>query len=346
MSDVRAAVVGIAGPTLTETERALFRATPPAGFILFRRNCVDPLQLAALTAALKALHPDRWLPVLVDQEGGRVQRLGPPAWPALPAVRAIGLLAERESVAGQRAARLHATVIARMLRGVGIDVVCAPCLDLLRPETTRAIGDRAFAADPALVATLGRVYAEALLAAGVVPVIKHLPGHGRATVDSHLELPRVTASEAELARTDWRAFQPLAAPPLGRRIMGMTAHIVFAQLDPARPATQSPRIIGDVIRGEIGFHGLLFSDDLSMQALAGPIADRATASLAAGCDLALHCNGDAAELEAVLAAVPALPDDKLAMLQALAPAAPPTGPSVEVLLAELEGCLGQGTTSV
>lgn len=350
MTICRAAVVGIAGPALTAAERRLFGAQPPAGFILFRRNCVDPAQLAALTAELKALHPDRWLPVLVDQEGGRVQRLAPPHWPALPPARTIGALAERDPAAGDRAARLHAGAIAALLREAGIDVVCAPCLDLLRPETTKAIGDRAFAADPALVASLGRAYAEALIAAGIVPVIKHLPGHGRATCDSHLELPRVTASRAELEVADWRAFQPLAAPPLGDRIMGMTAHIVFEALDPDRPATRSPVIIDEVIRGAIGFRGLLFSDDLSMQALAGPIEARATASLAAGCDLALHCNGDLAELEAVLAAVPMLPEARMAMLQALAPAMPQVGtlagPPVDQLLAELDACLGQGTVRV
>jgi beta-N-acetylhexosaminidase len=342
----RAAVVGIAGPTLTAAERALFRKAPPAGFILFRRNCVDPAQLAELTAELKALHPDRWLPVLVDQEGGRVQRLAPPQWPSLPPLRAIGALAEHDLAAGERAARLHAAATAVMLRDVGINVVCAPCLDLLRPETTTAIGDRAFAADPALVARLGWVYAQALIAAGVVPVIKHLPGHGRATCDSHLELPRVTASRAELEAADWPAFKPLAAPPLGDRVMGMTAHIVFEALDPTRPATQSPIVMEEVIRGAIGFRGLLFSDDLSMQALAGPIEVRATASLEAGCDFALHCNGDLAELEAVLAAVPALPAAKMAMLQGLAPASPPAGPPLGGLLAELDRCLGQGTTGV
>jgi beta-N-acetylhexosaminidase len=342
----RAAVVGIDGPRLSDAERALFLAEAPAGFILFRRNCVEPAQLRALTAELKGLYPDRWLPVLVDQEGGRVQRLCPPHWPTLPPARAIGALAERHLVAGERAARLHAAAIARLLGDVGIDVVCAPCLDLLRPETTRAIGDRAYAADPALVATLGLAYAEALIRAGVVPVIKHLPGHGRATCDSHLELPRVTASRAELEASDWRAFQPLAAPPLGQQIMGMTAHIVFEALDPARPATQSPLVIEEAIRGAIGFRGLLFSDDLSMEALDGPIMARATASLEAGCDLALHCNGDIGELEAVLSAVPMLPADKVAMLQALAPAARSAGPSLEALLAELDGCLGQGTTGV
>jgi beta-N-acetylhexosaminidase len=346
LSAVRACIVGIAGPSLTAAERSLLRARPPAGFILFRRNCVEPRQLARLTDELKALYPARWTPVLIDQEGGRVQRLAPPHWPSLPALRAIGALAERDAAAGEAAARHHATATAVILRSAGIDVVCAPCLDLLRPETTTAIGDRAFAADPTLVGHLGAVYAAALLDAGVLPVIKHLPGHGRATCDSHLELPRVTASAAELEASDWRAFAPLVNGPLGLRILGMTAHIVFTAIDPDRPATQSPLVIEQVVRGAIGFRGLLLSDDLSMQALAGPIDARATASLEAGCDLALHCNGDETELEAVLEAVPPLEAGKLARLQALAPAVPAAQPPLEELLAGLDDRLGQGTTGV
>jgi beta-N-acetylhexosaminidase len=346
LSVVRACIVGIAGRHLTAAERALFRARPPAGFILFKRNCMEPQQLRDLTAELKALFPDRWTPVLVDQEGGRVQRLAPPHWPSLPPLRTLGALAERDAAAGEAAARLHATAIATIARAAGIDVVCAPCLDLLRPETTAAIGDRAFAADPALVGRLGEAYARALLEAGILPVIKHMPGHGRATCDTHLELPRVTASAAELEASDWQAFAHLANGPLGGRILGMTAHIVFAAIDPDRPATQSPLVIERVIRGAIGFRGLLLSDDLSMQALAGPIDARATASLDAGCDLALHCNGNEAELAAVLEAVPPLAADKLARLQALAPAAAVAHPPLAEQLAALDDRLGQRTTGV
>jgi beta-N-acetylhexosaminidase len=346
LSAVRACIVGVAGPSLTATERALFRARPPAGFILFKRNCVEPGQVRDLTAELKALFPGRWTPVLVDQEGGRVQRLAPPHWPSLPPLRALGALAERDAAAGEAAARLHATAIATMARAAGIDVVCAPCLDLLRPETTTAIGDRAFAADPALVGRLGTVYARALLDAGILPVIKHLPGHGRATCDSHLELPRVTASAAELEASDWQAFAPLANGPLGERVLAMTAHIVFTAIDPDRPATQSPLVIERIIRGTIGFRGLLLSDDLSMQALAGPIDARATASLDAGCDLALHCNGNEAELAAVLDALPPLGADKLARLQALAPGEPADRPPLDELVVALDDRLGQGTTGV
>lgn len=335
-TDVKAAVTGIDGPQLRKDERELLTSLPPAGVILFKRNCMTPDQVATLTTELRALFPNRWLPILVDQEGGRVQRLGPPAWPALPPARALGRLAEADGTAGERATRLHAAAIASLLRAVGIDVVCAPCLDLLRPETTRAIGDRALAADPALVARLGRIYAETLLAQGVVPVIKHLPGHGRATCDSHLELPRVTAGVAELEAADWQAFKPLADLPLG-----MTAHIVFTAIDPERPATQSRVVIERVIRSAIGFRGLLLSDDLSMEALAGPIAARATASIAAGCDLALHCNGNLAEMEAVLEAVPSLPKATATRLQALAPKVVTAVPPLDDLLAELDQVLGQ-----
>lgn len=346
MSPCRAAVVGIAGTALGADEGALFAERPPAGFILFKRNCAEPAQLAALTTELKALFPERWVPILVDQEGGRVQRLAPPHWPAVPALRRVGELAEQDPAAGEAAARLHATVIAGMLNAAGLDVVCAPCLDLLRPETTAAIGDRAFAAEPTLVARLGRIYAETLLARGVVPVIKHLPGHGRATVDSHLELPRVGAPRDELEASDFRAFAPLVGPPLGQRILAMTAHIVFDSIDPDRPATQSPVVIEEVVRGLIGYRGLLLSDDLSMQALAGPIETRALASLAAGCDLALHCNGAFDELVAVLGNVPELPADRCRRLQALAPARAAEPVALDDVLAELAAGLGRGVTGV
>lgn len=327
----RAAIVGIAGTRLEATERQLFEDLPPAGFILFKRNCESPAQLRALTDDLRSLFPDRWVPILVDQEGGRVQRLGPPRWPQLWPARVLGRLAERDAAAGGRAAALQARAIAAMLVEAGIDTVCAPCLDLLRPETTRAIGDRAFAADPALTARLGRIMADTFLAAGIQPIIKHLPGHGRATCDSHLELPRVTAERAVLEATDWQAFRPLADLPLG-----MTAHIVFEAIDPDRPATQSPRVIEEVIRGAIGFEGLLFSDDLSMQALAGPIDERAGRALEAGCDLALHCNGDPEEAAAVLRTAPPMAAASFARLQALRPAAADREP-LETLVAELGG---------
>lgn len=335
----RAAIVGIAGTALEPHERRLLETQPPAGFILFKRNCRSRTQLEALTAELRALFPDRWVPILIDQEGGRVQRLGPPQWPQLWPARLLGRLAERDPSAGETATALQARAIAAILVEVGIDVVCAPCLDLLMPETTQAIGDRAFAPDPALVARLGRITATTLLAAGVLPVIKHLPGHGRATSDSHRELPRVLADRAILDATDWQAFRPLADLPLG-----MTAHIVFTAIDPNRPATQSPKVIADVIRGAIGFGGILLSDDLGMEALSGPVAERANASLAAGCDLALHCNGDFDELAAVLNAVPWLEPRKMAELQGLRPrpvAAEPLNELVTALAGLLENELGR-----
>lgn len=336
MTAAVAAVVGLAGPTLSTAERSLFEALPPAGFILFKRNCVDRRQLADLTHSLRDLYPDRWVPILTDQEGGRVQRLAPPHWPALPPLRALGRLDEADAAAGEAATRLHAAAIAALLQEVGIDVVCAPCLDLLRPETTAAIGDRAFAADPDRVARLGRIAALTFMARGVLPVIKHLPGHGRATSDSHLELPRVTAPLAELQALDWRPFEALADLPLA-----MTAHIVFDAVDPERPATQSKRVIDEVIRGAIGFRGILFSDDLSMQALTGPIEQRATQALAAGCDLALHCNGKLDELESVLRTVGALPAATLERLLALQPKPAPDHLAVEPLLAELMPLIGR-----
>lgn len=338
MSEARAAVVGIAGTALNEDERALFARLPPAGFILFKRNCRSRPQLRALTASLRALFPERWVPILVDQEGGRVQRLGPPEWPSLPPVRALGRLDEADRRAGEAATRLHAGAIAAILREVGIDVVCAPCIDLLRPETTAAIGDRAFAAEPDRVARLGRVAAETFLARGVLPVIKHLPGHGRATCDSHLELPLVTAGRAVLDAEDWRPFKALADLPLA-----MTAHIVFAAIDPERPATHSPTVIAEVIWGAIGFRGLLLSDDLSMQALKGPIGPRAARAIAAGCDLALHCNGKPDELRAVLEAVPPLPGATAERLFALAPTAVEASPPAETLIAGLAGLIAGGS---
>lgn len=318
----RAVIVGIAGPELAAAERALFLAYPPAGFILFQRNCREPAQLAALTADLRALFPERRVPVLVDQEGGRVTRLKPPHWPSLPAAGRAGALACRDRRAGTEAARLLGRVIAHDLAAAGIDVDCAPCLDVGCAETTAAIGDRAFADDPVLVGELGRAFIAGLGEGGVLPVIKHLPGHGRARTDSHLALPVVDVGLDELERVDLVPFRMCADAPFA-----MTAHLLFPRLDPDRPATQSPWIIQDVIRGRIGFEGLLLSDDLGMGALTGGMAQRALLALDAGCDLALHCNGDAAELEALLAAVPALPAPSFERLQSVLAAAggPPRG---------------------
>ena len=293
----RAAIVGLQGVTIGAEERQLFRRQPPSGFILFARNCVEPAQVAALTRELRGLFPGRQVPVLIDQEGGRVMRLRPPHWPALPAAARIGALAEADIGRAVEAAGRLGRAIGEELRAVGIDVDCAPCLDVGRPETTAAIGSRAFAADPILVGRLGRTVAEGLLQAGVLPVIKHLPGHGRATVDSHELLPVVDAGRAELEALDFVPFRMNADLPLA-----MTAHVVYTAIDPELPATQSATVIGEVIRGAIGFRGILLSDDLGMKALGGTFADRAAQARAAGCDIALHCSGDLGEAGEVLGA--------------------------------------------
>jgi len=310
-----AAVCGLASLRLTDEERALFLRSSPAGFILFRRNCECPTQVRALVASLKSLFPERWVPVLIDQEGGRVQRLTPPHWPRHRPPRDIGKLAETDLAAGCEAAALRAHQIAAELLDVGIDVVCAPVLDLLLEETTSAIGDRAFSADPAICATLGRVSMHSLSDRGVVPVIKHLPGHGRGTVDSHEQLPVVDIDLATWRRSDAVPFLACGDAP-----MAMTAHIRMNAIDPKYPATQSRKVIDQLIRGEIGFRGILLSDDLSMQALAGGIGERAAAALDAGCDLALHCNGEFDELRTVLSTVPPLDRARHQRLQELAPA--------------------------
>ena len=297
MSLPTAAIIGVAGPELGAAERHLIEAHSPWGFILFARNCVSPAQVARLVEGLRAAGGDARAPVLIDQEGGRVMRLGPPHWPARCALRPIGRLAERDAAAGRAAAWLHARLIAADLQPLGITIDCAPVLDLALPECTAAIGDRALSAEPRLVGELGRASIEGFLAGGVLPVIKHLPGHGRARLDSHLSLPVVDAPRAVLRRTDWQPFVTCRGAPLA-----ITAHVLFEALDPDRPATLSARVIEEVIRGELGFEGALISDDLSMGALAGSLGGRAAAARAAGCDLALHCNGRYDEMVEVLAA--------------------------------------------
>jgi beta-N-acetylhexosaminidase len=297
VSSATAAIIGVAGPALGGEERRLIATHRPWGFILFARNCVDPAQVARLIAELRRAVGDARAPVLIDQEGGRVMRLCPPHWPKRCALRPIGRLAEDDPAAGRAAAWLHARLIAADLHALGITIDCAPVLDLALPECTAAIGDRALSGDPVLAGELGRAMIEGFLAGGVLPVIKHLPGHGRARVDSHLSLPVVDAPIELLRNTDWQPFRACRGAPLG-----ITAHLRFEALDPDRPATLSPRVIGEVIRGELGFEGLLLSDDLSMGALAGAIGERAAAARAAGCDLALHCNGRYAEMADVLAA--------------------------------------------
>ena len=289
----RAAILGIAGTTLSAEEVAVFRATPPLGIILFARNIADPAQLVALNASIRDLLGEA-TPILVDQEGGRVARLRAPHWPDCPPAARFEDLPEA-------AARANAALHGLMCREAGFDVVCAPVLDLRLPGAHAVIGDRAFSDRPEEAARLGLAWAEGLQQAGCIPVIKHVPGHGRALVDSHLDLPRVLASSEELA-LDCTPFAALA----GIAAWAMTAHIVYEAWDPVLPATLSPRVIEEVIRGAIGFDGILVSDDLCMQALRGEAGALARQSLAAGCDLVLHCNGDLAAGTALLRDCPPL----------------------------------------
>lgn len=291
----RAAIVGLAGTRLGEEERVLFQAQPPLGVILFARNIQAPAQLKALTDEIRDLLGED-CPLLVDQEGGRVARLRPPHWPAFPPAAVFE--GRPEALVRENAALLGLSCLA-----AGFNVACAPVLDLRLPDTHDVIGDRALSADPAEVARLGRAWVEGLQEAGCIPVIKHIPGHGRATADSHLELPRVAAPRAALA-ADCAPFAALAS--LGA--WAMTAHILYAAWDAVLPATLSPSVIGQVIRGEIGFRGLLISDDLAMKALSGTPGALAGQALAAGCDLVLHCSGVLAETAAVLEACPPMGD--------------------------------------
>jgi beta-N-acetylhexosaminidase len=291
----RAFIAGCAGPVLGPDERAFLRETRPWGLILFRRNVETPDQLRALTGSFRdLLGADA--AVLVDQEGGRVQRLSPPHWPAYPPAAVFG----RMGAEGARLAGICARLIALDLRAVGIDVDCLPVLDSPAPGAHQVIGDRAYADNPGDVARLGRAAARGLMAGGVMPVMKHIPGHGRALADSHLELPRVRAGRAEL-ETDFAPFRANADLPAA-----MTAHVVYEALDPVFPATLSRAVLENVVRGEIGFDGLLMTDDLSMKALEGRFFERAARAFGAGVDLALHCNGDLAEAGAVAHASPVL----------------------------------------
>ncbi len=291
----RAVLFGCIGPDLSEAERAFFAAADPVGFILFERNCASPEQVRRLCADLRASVGRNDAPILIDQEGGRVRRLKPPHWRAAPAARVFAELAKRNPAAGLEAVRLNARLMAAELIDLGIDVDCTPVLDLPQDDADPIIGDRAYGTDPGAVAHLARAVGEGLIAGGVLPIIKHIPGHGRARADSHKELPRVEASHADLSAHDFQPFRDLADLP-----MAMTAHVVFEAIDAAAPATCSRRLIETVIRGEIGFDGWLISDDLSMKALSGNFADRARAALDAGCDVVLHCNGDRVEMEMVV----------------------------------------------
>ncbi|MGH6894838.1 MAG: beta-N-acetylhexosaminidase [Dongiaceae bacterium] len=296
-----AAIFGVAGQTLSGEEHAFFRDAQPLGFILFARNVADPDQVRRLVNDLRASVEHAEAPVLIDQEGGRVQRLRPPHWRAAAPAARFGALAAQRVEAGRKAVFLNHQLIGNELMALGIDADCAPLVDVHQPGAHDVIGDRAFSGDPEQVAMLGRVAADGLMSAGVTPIIKHIPGHGRTMVDSHHDLPRVTASHAELSHTDFVPFKRLNDIP-----WAMTAHIVYEAIDPDLPATLSAKVIAETIRGEIGFDGLLLSDDLSMKALRGALPELARRSVAAGCDLALHCNGKMEEMEQVAAGAPPL----------------------------------------
>jgi beta-N-acetylhexosaminidase len=298
---VRAFITDVTGLALTPRERTFLREAQPWGLIVFSRNVETPDQVRRLTGEFRAAVGRADAPVLIDQEGGRVQRLGPPHWPRYPRGADYAALYRHDPAVGLAAARLGARLIAADLVPLGIDVDCLPLADVPAAGADPVIGDRAYGDTPQQVAAIAGVVAEGLTAGGVLPVLKHLPGHGRAGVDSHARLPVVDADRATLEATDFAAFRPLAGLPLG-----MTAHVVFSAYDPLAPATTSVTMVRQVIRDSIGFGGLLMSDDVSMGALAGAVADRARAAFAAGCDIVLHCNGSLAEREAVAAAAPPL----------------------------------------
>jgi len=279
---------------LTDAERAFFSATNPLGFILFQRNCETPAQVKKLVADLRACVDRPDAPVLIDQEGGRVARLRPPHWPEFPAAKVYADLYAQDPERGLEAAQLGGRLIAAELSALGITVDCAPVLDVPQPGADPIIGDRAFGPDVHTIVHTAKAFMEGMKAGGVAAVIKHVPGHGRALVDSHKDLPRVDASLEDLAAVDFAPFRALHMAP-----WAMTAHVVYTALDAARPATTSPVVIEEVIRRQIGFRGVLLSDDLSMKALSGDFSQRAEASLEAGCDVALHCNGDMEEMQAV-----------------------------------------------
>jgi beta-N-acetylhexosaminidase len=298
---VAAAILGCSGPRLTREEAAFFQAVRPWGFILFARNIESPDQVRGLVLSLRDAVGRADAPILIDQEGGRVQRLSPPHWRRYPPGRAYGDLAGNDPLLRREITRLGSRLVAHDLAALGINVDCVPVLDVPDPAGHEIIGDRAYGQTPDQVALLGRAAAEGLIAGGVLPIIKHIPGHGRAKADSHLELPVVDTPWDELDARDFAPFKACSDMP-----MAMTAHVIYSAVDRKRPATTSKKVIKRVIREAIGFDGLVMSDDLSMKALQGSFAERAEASLAAGCDVVLHCNGDMGEMKAVLAGTGAL----------------------------------------
>jgi beta-N-acetylhexosaminidase len=333
----RAFITGVSGPELTASEREFLRAERPWGFILFKRNVDSPAQVKRLVAELRETVSEPDAPVLIDQEGGRVQRLGPPHWPAYPPGAVFGSLYDRDPALGLKAAQLSNRLIAADLAELGITVDCLPLADVPVAGADAVIGNRAYGTEPAKVAAIARAVTDGLEQGGVLPVLKHIPGHGRATADSHFRLPTVDTAREELERTDFAAFIPLADLP-----MAMTAHVVFCTLDPAQPATTSATIIQQVIRGGIGFQGLLMSDDVSMNALAGSIAERTRAIVGAGCDMVLHCNGKLDEMREVAGQTPELSGKALQRaVKALASRQPPQPFDRNAARAELDTLVQQ-----
>ena len=317
--NTRAFITGIAGLELSAAEREFIRSERPWGFILFKRNIETPAQVTQLVAELRSTIGNPDAPVLIDQEGGRVQRLGPPNWPVYPPGAVFGALYDIDPALGLSAARLSARLIADDLIQLGITVDCLPLADVPIDGADAVIGNRAYGTEPEKVAAIARAVTDGLEQGGVLPVLKHIPGHGRATADTHFKLPEVDTPQKELERTDFAAFQPLADLP-----MAMTAHVVFSALDPVHPATTSATIVEQVIRGVIGFQGLLMSDDVSMNALAGSIAERTRAIVTAGCDMVLHCNGRLDEMQEVARETPELSGKALQRAErALASRRPP-----------------------
>ena len=337
----QAAIYGCQGTTLTEDEKAFFRDASPWGFIVFARNIETRDQLRALVSSFRET-VGRDAPVLIDQEGGRVARLKPPHWRKYPPARAYGELYERDRQAGLTAARLGTQIIASELSDMGIDVDCLPVLDVPVPGAHDIIGDRAYSTSPDTVKAVAQAAAEGLLAGGVLPVIKHIPGHGRAGVDSHEKLPVVDAPLETLRETDFVPFRALSDMPLA-----MTAHVVYSAIDPDNPATTSKKVIREVIREDMRFYGLLMSDDLSMQALKGTLGERTRAALDAGCDMALHCNGDMAEMKQVAAETPILQGEAGARAQIAIRdwKKPPMGVDAETGYARLQELLGISLTA-
>ncbi|HEX8387424.1 MAG TPA: glycoside hydrolase family 3 N-terminal domain-containing protein [Sphingomonas sp.] len=320
-------IYGLSGPVLTADEAAFFRSADPVGFILFRRNIEDRAQLRALTDSLRDLAGRTDVPILIDQEGGRVSRMAPPEWPAFPAGPAFDRLYDVAPMSAIQAARANAQALGLMLAEVGINVDCLPLLDVVQPDTTDAISTRAYGAEPMRVAAIGRAVLEGLAAGGVVGVMKHMPGHGRAIVDTHHHLPTVTASDDEL-EVDLEPFRALA----DRAVMGMTSHIVFQAWDADRPATLSPTVVEEVIRGRIGFDGLLMTDDIDMKALSGTAGEKAHASIAAGCDVVLDCWARMDEMEEIAGRLGDMPDRSRARLdRAMATLTPPEGDFDELI---------------